>query len=150
MRRLSPLIMIAVLTAACSVTPSDYSRFTNLPERGWAYGDTVRFTPDTIDPTSPKQLSVAVRHNNDYEYSNLWLEVTYMTADSVTCRDTLSMELADVYGHWLGKGMGSSYQVEAAVPGRVNLAEGSDVEIRHVMRVDPLRGIDQIGVTLNE
>lgn len=149
MKRLLPLIIIVLTVTACSVTPGDYSRFTNLPESGWVYGDTIRFTPDSIDPASSKSLSVAIRHNNDYEYSNLWLEVTYLTADSLTRRDTMSMELADVYGHWLGKGMGSSYQVEASVPGRVNLAQGSDVEIRHVMRVDTLRGIEQIGVTLN-
>ena len=147
MRRLSPLIMIAVLTAACSVTPSDYSRFTNLPERGWAYGDTVRFTPDTIDPTSPKQLSVAVRHNNDYEYSNLWLEVTYMTADSVTCRDTLSMELADVYGHWRGHGSGPSLQVVDTLAHGVALRRGQQVRVRHIMRLDTLPGIEQVGIT---
>lgn len=134
-----------MLACSCTPTASDYSSFIDLPERGWAYGDTVTF-PVSADSIKPRSLSVAIRHNDDYEYRNLWLEVSYTDADSIQRRDTVSMELADVYGHWLGHGLGTSYQMQTKVSDSVNLLPQSHVQIRHVMRTDTLRGLRQIGV----
>ncbi len=133
---------------ACAPKHSDYSHFETLSDQGWAYGDTVTFTPAKIEHEGLRRLAVAVRHNNDYEYSNLWLEITL--SDSLTVRrDTVNIILADRFGRWKGSGIGPSIQTQATVSPDMNITGESQVAVRHVMRVDTLRGIDQIGITVD-
>lgn len=118
-----------------------------MPEAGWAYGDTLVFAPEGLDSVALRTLSVALRHDNDYPYRNLWLEVTYGTPP-LFYRDTVDIELADIYGRWHGKGLGPSYQTSTTIGKAVNLSDSSRVFIRHIMRVDTLHGIRQIGISI--
>ena len=144
-------VVMAVLAIGCRGVSSDYSEFRELPERGWAYGDTVSIADRTADSLpGEREMTVAVVHSNTYPYSNLWLELTYADAAGRQYRDTVEMTLADDYGHWLGNGIGERYQSERTVRAGVNLPQRSDVKIRHVMRVDTLRGIEKIGLTIRK
>lgn len=143
-------LWIGILLSACSDTHPDFSRFTALPRRGWAYGDTIAITPEQLDSVNPKQLMVAVTHSEDYPYRNLWLELRYDDASGRQHVDSVNIEMADIYGRWLGNGIGAMYQREVPVASNVNPKAGSSVRIRHVMRVDTLRGLQHIGITLAE
>lgn len=160
MKRLIGLsLLVATLALAlCGCTGGRHSDFASLdPEKGWAYPDTLLFT--TMDTTRrdvgvydkrphPMTTYVAIRHTNDYQYANLWLEATYTDSKGRGRIDTLNLRLADEYGRWLGKGFGASYQVEIPLGGRVRADSLSTVRIRHIMRVDTLKGIDRVGINL--
>ncbi|MCM1109752.1 MAG: gliding motility lipoprotein GldH [Clostridium sp.] len=144
------LLLLAILTGCGDSGESTDFRHVNT--EGWLYGDTLRFGPMIPEDTSanpqalpPRELRVAVRHTNDYPYRNLWLEVCYRTDDGRHCRDTVGIELCDLYGRWYGKGLGMFYQVEQPL-GLVALRPGSIVSVTHVMRVDTLRGVERVGV----
>lgn len=139
------LVSLTVL-ASCVSRGSD-SGFTSLPASGWAYGDTLLFDVARADSLAPVELRVAVRNNNDFPYSNLWLEVTY-TDGRLSHRDTVNMPLADVYGRWIGKGFGAQYQSDAVVATHITPPNGSRIGVRHVMRTDTLTGLEQVGITL--
>lgn len=62
--------------------------------------------------------------------------------------DTLNIELADVYGRWHGTGFGPSYQYETPVGVPLPLGDTSRISVRHIMRVDTLVGVEQIGITI--
>lgn len=141
-------LALGVITSSCSDRHSSFSRFENLPDNGWRYGDTVKIVPSRLDSATMRTLEVAIRHSNDYPYRNLWLEVSYTTRH-FTIRDTIELELADVYGRWLGKGFGPSYQVSRPLGARFALPDSTPIYIRHIMRVDTLPGIEQIGITIN-
>ena len=128
-------IILAVIVTACT-SSGYYSGFEDLDPAGWAYGDTVTFVTDSCVAPS---MMIALRHNDSYPYRNIWLEVS----DSVHT-DSVNIELCDVYGRWHGKGIGSSYQIAAQVP--FTLTPNTRLNIRHVLRVDTLRGIEQIGL----
>lgn len=156
MRSVLPLIISAiiatVMTASCSRGERDYSRWQQIPEKGWAYGDTVFLLP--IDTTLPdndtivnRKLHLGLMHDNDYSYSNVWLEVTY-TGQGKRYRYTLNIPLADVYGRWLGSGFGSDYQREVVVTPTADIDLTVPVEVRHIMRLDTLKGIDKIGILI--
>lgn len=130
---------------ACSSGHNDYSNFTDLPADGWAYGDAVTFMPDSADSVARGTLSIELRHNNSYPYSNLWLEICYKS-DGLLHRDTVNLTLADVYGRWHGQGFGASYQFSRPFNTSVTLVRGDSVTVCHIMRVDTLRGIEQIGI----
>lgn len=136
---------LIVACLSCSDRHSAVGSFIPLDNEALAYTDTIRFTLADLDTISQRQLYVAVTHSDSYPYRNLWLEVTY-TDSTRTIRDTVGLTLADAYGLWLGHGIGNTYQMEAPLRAGVNPQAGSHVSIRHVMRVDTLRGITQVGV----
>lgn len=131
------VVALLVALSAWSCAPSGYySEYCPLPEAGWAYGDTLAFMPDSsVAPA----VDIALRHNDAFPYSSLWIEVS----DSLR-RDTVRIDLCDSYGRWLGTGFGSSHQIRVALPFR--LSAGRRLSIRHIMRVDTLTGIEQIGL----
>jgi len=142
------LTVTPILMASCA-GDGDFSRFAALPEGGWAYGDTVRFDTERPDSLSRGNLTLALRHTNDYSFANIWLEVS-MNDSGRQRRDTLNLCLADDYGRWQGKGFGSTRQLQAEVAHGVSPAPGSEITVRHIMRVDTLRGVREIGVSFVE
>lgn len=152
------LMVIALTIALCACTGGRHSDFASLdPSKGWAYSDTLVFT--TMDTTRqdlgkyekrphPMTTYVAIRHNVNYQFANLWLEATYTDSKGQPRIDTLNLRLADEFGRWLGKGFGSSYQIEVPLGSRVRADSLSTVRIRHIMRVDTLKGIDRVGINL--
>lgn len=140
------IAMVMAVLGACTEKPDSVASFQKLPDNGWPYGNVVDI-PIAADTTGRGRLSVALRHTDDYEFRNLWLEVRYMLADSTEVTDTLNIELADVYGHWRSQGVGGYYQIEVPVATDVNLPKDSHVYIRHVMRADTLHGVSHAGVS---
>lgn len=128
---------------------NERAAYTMIPREGWLYGDTLKFAgiaPDTATILTGGSLTVALRHENTYPYRNIWLEVNYISADDKRHSDTIEVELCDVYGRWFGKGVGSLFQASAEVCDDVALRPGSSVGVRHIMRVDTLRGIERVGI----
>lgn len=152
MRRLLHISALAVaLLCGCSQGRRDYSRWANLPADGWVYTDTVTLLPVDTSLTDNDSLvngavKVALRHSNAYPFSNIWLELTYHSDSRRQMRDTINIRLADVYGRWLGSGFGAAYQQEVTVSPSTVIDVTRPVALRHIMRVDTLRGVEQIGI----
>lgn len=138
-------LLAAAILSSCSPDDNVYSEFSQLPASGWAYNDTVLFTPATADTVSRGPLSIALRHNNSYEYSNIWVELTWHDGPDLR-RDTLNIVLADHNGRWQGKGFGPSYQIEMPFDPRAVVTDSAPMAVRHIMRTDTLKGIEQIGL----
>lgn len=152
MRKLFYILTCVCLLAACGERHRDYSRWERLPDHGWAYDDTVRL--EVLNPSlddndtllSGRTLLLGLRHTYAYPFSNLWLEVTYQADSLHYVRDTVNVTLADIYGRWLGKGFGVSYQTEIPLSTSAAIDLSVPVAVRHIMRVDTLMGITDIGV----
>ena len=140
-------IVVFLCFAACNGGTGRYSSFADLPAEGWAYVDSITVRPCGVTAQA-NTMTVAVRHNDGYPYRNIWIEVCYPDCKGTVCRDTLNIELADTYGRWLATGFGDTRQIGRQLPGAVNIADSSYVRIRHIMRLDTLHGIEQIGVTI--
>lgn len=141
------MVAAAAITTGCSDHPSAFSHYTQIPESGWRYDDTLRFTPD-IPPSVSGELRLGLRHNGDYPYRNLWVEVTTPVAGDSTAvrRDTLSVELADRYGHWKGTGLGALRQLDTVITPAITVDSGRTIMVRHIMRCDTLPDIEQVGI----
>ncbi len=158
MRRLTEILIatflgcILAVTAGCGRGERDYSRWTPIPTEGWAYGDTLMLVPaDTLladnDSLVRRPLRLGVVHSSAYPYANLWLEVTYRGGRKLF-RDTVNLTLADIYGRWIGKGFGSYYQREVLLTPEADIDVREPVMVRHIMRLDTLRHIDRIGISI--
>ncbi|MDE6651853.1 MAG: gliding motility lipoprotein GldH [Paramuribaculum sp.] len=127
-------IFTTILTACSSA--GYYSGFEDIDPDGWAYGDTISFTTDSCISSG---MIIALRHNDSYPYKNIWIEIS----DSAHI-DSVNIELCDIYGRWYGKGIGASYQIAAPVP--FDITPNTRLNIRHILRVDTVKGIEQIGL----
>ena len=145
MRKIIVIISILLCLGACAPGHNDYSDFRNIDVDGWVYGDTLEFSPSIGDSTARGTLMLALRHSNSYLYSNLWVEVSYFN-DTVCVVDTLNVPLADIYGRWYGSGFGARYQATDTIVYDMQLHRGKPVKVRHIMRVDTLHGIEQVGL----
>lgn len=147
MKRLLPALLLgaAAVMAGCSQPDGSYAAFTTIHNGVWPYPDTLFIEPSLPDSAAAGRLAVAVRHTNGYEYRNLWLEISTPMPDTIVA-DTVNIELADDYGRWYGHGIGVSYVTTDTLPDRYCLTRGRAVRVRHIMRVDTLRDIEQIGL----
>lgn len=140
--------MLALAVTSCfgPATP-DGADFRSIAPTGWAYGDTLTFEPETADSVSEGRLAIAVRHTGAYLYSNLWLEIsTPLPNDTARRIDTVNVVLADVYGRWRGRGSDVSRITTDTLPGKRLLIKGRPVRVRHIMRADTVRDIEQVGL----
>lgn len=149
MRKLLYIVCAMALSLlACSPDVNEDAAFCAIDAGGWVYGDTLYFEPELSDSVADALVAVSVRHNSGYIFSNLWLEITAPPADgdSVPEVDTVNIVLADAYGKWLGHGSGVSRVVLDTLPRRYVVRRGSPLAIRHIMRVDTVENLEQIGV----
>ena len=151
MNRILSIVPMYILLClvACTSGHNSYSAYSTLPEDGWAYRDSLSFTPTDIDTVAEGQLIIGIRHSSSYPFANLWLELTYHPDSFIVERDTLCIELCDRFGRWYGKGLGASFQKADTISYPVRLMRGQPVGLRHVMRVDTLAGIEQAGIIFN-
>ena len=145
MTRILCILCLCLALGACRQPTPSYAGFADVPPEGWPYADTLYIEPVLPDSVAVGRLAVAVRHTDGYEYRNLWLEIATPMLDSITA-DTANVSLADDYGRWYGRGTGVSYMTVDTLPGSYYLTRGRPAQVRHVMRVDTLPGIEQIGI----
>lgn len=140
---------MCVVATACIGSHYPYTSFKAIGSDGWAYGDTLVFPVEVNDSAVTGNLLIDISHDNSYPYSNLWLEVTYPSAEGADPqRDTVEITMCDPVGNWFGRGVEGIYQLETPLKDAATLADSSQIAIRHIMRVDTLRGISRIGLTL--
>ena len=136
---------MAAAMAACGVPDVEYSEYHNIPPQGWVYGDSIFFTPEHYNSLCNGRFVVAVRHDTSYPFTDLWLELTTMDVDRHQHRDTLHFPLTDRHGNWVGHGIAASFQL-TDTSRVVEHATGLPVSVRHIMRTDTLRGVNQVGL----
>tara|TARA_B110000977_G_C10952653_1_gene445268 strand:+ start:43 stop:645 length:603 start_codon:yes stop_codon:yes gene_type:complete len=82
------------------------SDFQELPEAGWPLRTPVRFSLSVKDSLLDQSLWIALRHDQDYPFSNIFLITTLSHPNGSVITDTLSYDLAAADGQWLGSGNG--------------------------------------------
>ncbi len=149
MRRSNIAMLLLVLYSLSACTVSDVSnRHNNIPSEGWHLDSIQSFA---VDITQPQQydVSVFVRHNTQYQYSNLWLFVEHQYNGRNLSTDTLNIALADPYGRWQGNGWGATYQVAYPLIHKQPLDTGTHVfNITQAMRDELLQGVINVGVSV--
>lgn len=146
-RKLTASLLTAVLLLASGCGDevlNSYSEYHRLPESGWTYRDIETYAPVHADSLCRGTLVVGIRHSADYPYTSVCVEVEFSDNGNIK-HDTVNIPLSDRYGRWLGKGIGASFQTTDTVATLLH-ASGSEVKIRHMMRCDTLRGINQLGI----
>jgi len=117
----------------------------------WGKNDAKKIEFEIKDSEFPKNLIFVVRNNNEYPYNNLFLISTIKgEKNKVLKTDTLQYILAKPNGEWYGSGIGDVKEILVQYKNEYKFpANGKyKVELKHGMRTDQLKGIEDIGIKI--
>lgn len=106
---------------------------------------------EITDAQNPKNIIFVVRNNNEYPYQNLFLISTLKGGkNEIIKTDTLQYILAKPNGEWLGNGIGNIKEILFQYKNNYKFPNNGkyQIEIKHGMRRDSLKGIEDIGVQI--
>ena len=140
------LCMVWVLTA-CSLGSDSMSQFKTLPAEGWTKSMPIKFTPEYADSSQTYDIALALRHTNDYMYSNLTVAVDMIDSVKNVVRSSVDFKLSDGYGNWQGSGFGALYQSSVVIAQGVKPQEATSIVVWQAMNnCDVIKDIQDLGI----
>jgi len=142
------LMVLGIISCSHREVFFEYHSFANAE---WKRSDTAVFNVRIEEKSQPYDVSIELRNNDAYPFSNIWLFVDYKLPGGKSRTDTVTADLADVYGKWYGKGM-SLYNLSIPYETTILFPDtGTYIySIRQGMRDDPLKGISDIGLKVSK
>jgi len=131
-----------------------YERIASIPDQAWQSSYKPSFTFDIRDTTAPYQLFLILRHNNKYNYNNIWLNVYRKKPDGQTSKVPYELQLATNEKGWLAEGMDDLYEhrIPLTPPANdsfyFNRSGPYTFTIEQIMREDPLQNIMNVGLRI--
>ena len=128
-----------------------YSEFRSFDGLFWNKHHPAEFDVHISDASLPYSLSLTIRNSDDYLFQNLWLFVEQTNPDGTTVRDTVNVELADVYGKWHGTGL-SLYSYSHPYRANYHFPDTGVYRFQVIqgMRQAVLPGISDVGLTVEK
>ena len=140
-------LLLAIALSSCRQTGAS-TEMRDVKNR-WHKNDIQRFEIKVSDAQTPKNIIFVVRNNNDYPYSNLFIMAGISRkGDKQKVTDTLNYLLARPDGKFLGKGFGETKEIKLQLKNNFKFPQNGTyiVEIQHGMRTNYLKGIEDIGI----
>jgi len=124
----------------------------NLPSDGWKYQNVQSFAIDIKDTTRLYDLTINVRHSNDYENANLWLKMRTIYPSGRSFEAPVNIVLAEESGKWLGSGIQSILSRSQKIYSDSKMPELGEYrfEFSQNMRRNPLEEIRDFGIALSK
>ena len=146
------MILLSAITGVISCSHKEvFFKYHSISNSEWNRNEQAVFQVNIEDSSQPYNLSLELRNNNSYPFSNIWLFVDYKMPDGTSRKDTVSAELADVYGKWHGKGL-SLHNI--SIPYKTSFLypdTGTYIyTVSQGMREDILKGISDIGLKVSK
>lgn len=146
-------VVMALLVCACAPEQRSYGEFRPLPAgEGWRRNMPLVFEPQFADSDATYDVTVGIRHTNDYAYRNVSLLVDLMdSAASVRHRKMVNLQVADEYGNWLGTGFGALFQCQTTVATAVSPSEAHRVVVWQVMDdTAAVNNVTDVGILIHK
>lgn len=151
-KRTHVVILIALLSLLSSCHEKIvYAAHKDINETSWLTTDTVCLPLQITDTADLYDLQLTLRHNDQYQYQNLWLFATlHSPSDSLLLTDTVQAFLADDRGQWLSRRSGRYYNGYIRWLQGCRLTEEGKytLSVVHGMRDDALKGLADVGVEI--
>jgi gliding motility-associated lipoprotein GldH len=129
-----------------------FDEFKPIPGEQWHKDSLKVFMVPISDTLQNNNISINIRNNISYTYSNLWLFTRIELSEGMVIRDTFEMVLADPSGKWLGEGFGGYKTQKATYRSKVYFPHVGEykITIQHGMRDTILEGISDIGLRIEK
>lgn len=149
------LISIARAFTSCQ-TLDLFEKVEAIPDFQWQSSFAPTFTFTITDTTVAYQLYIILRHNEKYNYNNIWLTLLAKApGDSIAKKFRLELPLASNEKGWLGSGMDDLYDHRVALtldPQQFSFSKRGTYAftLQHLMRENPLQNVMNIGIRLEK
>lgn len=147
------LLELSVLLLLLSCNNNDiYNHYQSIDDEGWSNKNNITFDFEVDDTISLHNMYIYVRHNQEYQFNNLWLFIKSSAPNGKISIDTVECLLADNKGKWFGRGLGDIFDLEILWGKNVRfpLKGRYVVEYQQAMRVDNLQGIKKMGLRIEK
>ena len=138
------IFFVSILLASCS--NKDEVVYMQSLDGVWNKKKELKFEFN-VEETSPKNIVLVVRNNNDYPYSNLFVKA-YVKAESDKNFkvDTLNYILAKPNGEWIGSGFGETKEILFLYKNNYTFPKKGKyiIGITQAMRTNDLKGIKNV------
>ena len=143
----------SILIYLISCTRIDlYEKVTPVPAHDWKGSFKPQFSFEIKDTTANYQPFLILRHNDKYNYNNIWLNISIKNPGNTVQKFQIEKMLATNNG-WLGTGMDDIYEHQLPLtpePIQLRKAGVYTFTIEHIMREDPLENIMDVGLRLEK
>lgn len=146
-----PLITCSIWLSSCQ-TIDLYEKVVSIPGQKWKTSFTPQFNFDIKDTQSRYDVYVILRHNEKYEFNNIWINITYAMKGQQPVGGQYELPLANNDG-WFGIAMDDLYEHRV----RITPANGISFKageytftIGQIMRKDPLENVLNVGLRIEK
>jgi gliding motility-associated lipoprotein GldH len=125
-------------------------KFHSFPFHSWAQKDSISIPVDISKP-GMYSISVLLRIDNDYQFSNIWIN-TKVKNESILLKRTVSLTLAGGRGTWLGQGPGENIDNRFLIIPNFNFSKPGTytITLQQNMRDSVLSGVREVGIRLKK
>ncbi|HEX7847981.1 MAG TPA: gliding motility lipoprotein GldH [Chitinophagaceae bacterium] len=151
-RNFGLLILVAYclqLIAVSCTTVDLYEKTVAIPGHKWQSSFKPSFSFTIKDSTSPYQIFLVLRHNDKYNYRNIYINLyTQLEGDSAQ-KFSVPVELATNEG-WKAVGMDDIYEHRALLSEQTLKAGTYTFTLEQIMREDPLENVLDAGIRIEK
>lgn len=142
--------MIALLFVSCG-NSTNFVSMLEMPHGTWYSSEYVEFDFLQTDTTSNHKIELILRHQSDFKYNSMLLEVRTVNPLKQYWCDTVNIQLADATGRWLGQDMRNWSDLGVIYRNGVKFSRAGDynIRLRHLTPRDSLEGIVSVGIIIS-
>lgn len=147
-----PVILLFFAGFSCT-TVDLYEKSVAMPQHEWQSSNKPEFIFQIRDTLAVYQLFLVFRHNEKYNYNNIWLNVYAQAPGDTVVRARIEKTLATNEKGWLASGMDDIYEhrLPLALPEfRVSKSGEYKFILEHLMREDPLKNVMNVGIRMEK
>ena len=145
------LVPCALILVSCS-TIDLYEKSVAIPGHSWKNDFKPSFTFTIKDTASLYQLYLILRHNDKYNYNNIYINLSAKLPGSDSVRKIRrDLTLATDEKGWLGDGMDDIYEHRIPLGDPEPLKAGNyTFTVEQVMRENPLKNVLNVGLRIEK
>jgi gliding motility-associated lipoprotein GldH len=145
------LVPCALLLVSCT-TIDLYEKSVSIPGHSWKNSFKPSFDFIIKDTSSSYQLFLILRHNDKYNFNNIYINLSAKLPGSDSVRKIRrDLTLATNEKGWLGSGMDDIYEHRIPLGDPERLKAGNyTFTIEQIMREDPLANVFNIGLRIEK
>ena len=151
MYKLQVCIVCSLCFSSCQ-TIDLYERVVTIPKQEWQSSLKPQLNFIIKDTQTRYDVYVLFRHNEKYEFNNIWISLTYQLKGQQPVTNQYELPLANNDG-WLGTSMDDLYEhrIRITPPEGIALKAGEySFSIGQIMRKDPLDNVLNVGLRIEK
>lgn len=145
-------ILTAIITAGCGPI-NLYEKQAVIPAQEWFYDYNPQFKFTISDTVSPYQVYLVLRHTDQYQYKNIWLQLGTQAPGDTMSFQKINLVLGNDKTGWEGTGMDDIFEVRKNIsPGPLSFKKAGEYtfSVAQIMRQNPLHHVMNVGLRIEK